>query len=102
MSQVFSAIGVIIALQLFDYLSMTSYSQLLGYNYKYLPLSFRREVCLVAVSACFTSSIYFSDANNPPIGIVAFASLPIALYIYFTIKDLYACKPRDDTQRIDE
>lgn len=102
MTYIFSAIGVFLLAQLFDYLSMTSYSQFLGYTYKYFPLNLRRQICLVFISVCFVFSMYFADATSPPIWIVVVASIPIVLYIYFMISDLYACKPRDEAKRVDD
>lgn len=102
MIDIISVAGVFIILQIFDYFAITSYSQNLGYNYKYIPINFCRQICLLLVAISFIIDLYFSDSNNPPVWIIFVASLFISLYIYVMMNNLFASKPSDENQHIDE
>jgi hypothetical protein len=102
MNYLINIIVILFFAQLFDYLSSTSYAQIIGYDYKYFPISVRRQIVLFIVSAFLFIAVTFADPNSPPLWIIALSVFPISIYIYFLTSDLIKGNPKrrsDDTHQ---
>lgn len=101
MTDLLLVISFFLVAQLGDYLFLISYSETLGYSYKYLPIKIRRQAALSALVLCFILFYYFGNHVNQ-LFIIIFSFIPITIYIYCLVSDLFKGKSdKEDLERDD-